>query len=247
MNPAVESVLARSAEVAQGEENYWDGLVEAHFKAFAKQTHHGLLCDLSYLNAQHVAVQRRLLRRCFSTVKGDLRLVDSAHVDAVLAICRSYEGHDRIQIPGIDALRSYQTLRITEVRQTGPPRHYQVPVIPGQEIDLPFYAGKISLQTAPGVSANPQNCAKFIDVKDRSETVNLSSAALGGTAALTQLVIRNWEPGDEYQPAGHRSVKKIKELFQESRVLLWERRHWPVLDLTWRNHLGAAFRTCCQI
>jgi tRNA(Ile)-lysidine synthase len=245
LNPAVESVLARSAEVAQGEEDYWDRLLGAHFEAFAKQTHHGLLCDANYLNTLHLAVQRRLLRRTFAKVKGDLRLIDSAHVDAVLAICRSYEGHDRVQIPGIDALRSYKILRIAEIgRAAPPPRHYQVPVILGQEVDLPFYAGKISLQTAADVSANHQNCANFLDVKDRREIVNLNPTALGGTAALKRLVVRNWEPGDEYQPVGHRSVKKVKELFQESRVLLWERRHWPVLDLNgeiiWVRRFGPA-------
>ena len=245
LNPAIETALARSAELAQAEEDYWDDWIDGHFKAFAKQTHHGWLCDLNYMNTQHVAVRRRLLRKCFSMAKGDLRLIDSAHVDAVLAICRSYEGHDRVQIPGIDALRSYQTLRIAEIGKAAPPpRRYQVPVIPGQEIDLPFYAGKISLQLSPAVSANLQNCANFLDVKDRSETVNLSSTALGGTAALEQLVIRNWEPGDKYQPSGHQSVKKIKELFQENRVLLWERRHWPVLDLNgeiiWVRRFGPA-------
>lgn len=245
LNPAAEAVLARSADVAQAEENYWDALIEGHFSAFAKQTHHGLLCDLSYLHAQHVAVQRRLLRRSFSTVKGDLRLIGSAHVDAVLHICRSYEGHDRVQIPGIDALRSYETLRIAETGCGAPlPRHYQLPVIPGQELDLPFHAGKISLQVERAVSANRQNCANFLDVKGRSETVNLSSTALGGKEAFEQLVIRNWQPGDKYQPAGHRSVRKIKELFQESRVLLWERRHWPVLNLNgeivWVRRFGPA-------
>jgi tRNA(Ile)-lysidine synthase len=247
LNPAVEGVLARSAEVAQGEEDYWDALVEHHFTEFAKQTHHGWLGDLNYLNEQHVAVQRRLLRRSFAEVKGDLKLIDSAHVEAVLAICRSYEGHDRVQIPGIDALRSYQTLRITALDRAVPlPRHYELALVPGQELDLPFCAGKISLHIGAYVSANRQNCANFLDVKGRSETVKLSSTALGGKEAFEQLIVRSWQPGDEYQPAGHRSVRKIKELFQENRVLLWERRHWPVLDLNgeiiWVRRFGPAAR-----
>jgi tRNA(Ile)-lysidine synthase len=244
INPAVEMALARTAATAQAEEEYWDHLIEGLFENFAGSTHYGLLCNVDYLNAQHLAVQRRLIRRAFRQVKGDLKLIDIAHVDAVLNICRSQEGHDRVQVPGLDALRSYGTLRIAADATPLGQRHYRIPVIPGKEIDLPFYAGRICISAVPPEPRKCQIYDKFIDVKDHSEKLDLDSAKLGGAEALNRLVVRNWAPGDEYQPVGCQAKKKVKELFQQNRVLLWERRHWPVLDLdgeiVWVKRFGPA-------
>lgn len=35
------------------------------------------------------------------------------------------------------------------------------------------------------------------------------------------LVLRTWRPGDEYQPAGSRKPRKLKDLFQQARIPLW--------------------------
>ena len=43
------------------------------------------------------------------------------------------------------------------------------------------------------------------------------------------LRVRNWRPGDRFWPAHTKSPKKIKELLQERRVAQAERRFWPVV------------------
>ena len=51
-----------------------------------------------------------------------------------------------------------------------------------------------------------------------------------GSLSSQGLRLRNWRPGDQYQPQGRAAAEKIKTLFQEYRVPLWERRTWPVVD-----------------
>jgi tRNA(Ile)-lysidine synthase len=43
------------------------------------------------------------------------------------------------------------------------------------------------------------------------------------------LRVRNWRPGDRFWPAHTKTSKKIKELLQERHVAQPERRHWPVV------------------
>ena len=43
------------------------------------------------------------------------------------------------------------------------------------------------------------------------------------------LMVRNWRPGDRFWPAHTKSPKKIKELLQERHVAQAERRFWPVV------------------
>jgi tRNA(Ile)-lysidine synthase len=58
------------------------------------------------------------------------------------------------------------------------------------------------------------------------------------------LELRNWRPGDQYQPVGHASEEKIKILFHQARVPLWERRNWPILTIgdhiVWARRFGPA-------
>jgi len=58
------------------------------------------------------------------------------------------------------------------------------------------------------------------------------------------LELRNWRPGDQYQPFGYPHEEKIKTLFQRARVPLWDRRHWPVLtdgpSIVWARRFGPA-------
>ncbi|MBV8906420.1 MAG: tRNA lysidine(34) synthetase TilS [Acidobacteriia bacterium] len=58
------------------------------------------------------------------------------------------------------------------------------------------------------------------------------------------LTLRNWRPGDQYHPMGTGGEQKIKTLFQQFRVPLWERRHWPVLtdaqSIVWSRRFGPA-------
>ena len=62
--------------------------------------------------------------------------------------------------------------------------------------------------------------------------------------ALPSLELRNWRPGDQYRRVGQSKEQKIKLLFQEARVPLWERRNWPIITyngtIVWARHFGAA-------
>jgi tRNA(Ile)-lysidine synthase len=246
VNSEVESTLARMAEVAQAEEEYWDSVIAPLFDTLIRPAASGIyFIDLQTFRPHSLAVKRRLLRRAFEQIRGDLRQITSAHVDAVLGLCGSDAGHDRVLIPGIDALRSFSTLRLSTPRQfANQKRHYSIPVSPDSDIELPFSAGAIRVNSRVDDVESPQNYVKFVSEKDRSEFVSLDFEALGGPAVFDRLVVRNWEPGDAYQPAGHQHNRKIKELFQENKVLLWERRHWPVLDregeIVWVRQFGPA-------
>jgi len=65
-----------------------------------------------------------------------------------------------------------------------------------------------------------------------------------GSQSLGRFALRNWRPGDQYQPVGRSSAGKIKTLFQEYRVPLWERRTWPVIVqgdfIVWSRGFGVA-------
>jgi tRNA(Ile)-lysidine synthase len=246
-HPQIEKVLAGTAMLAQTEEQYWDELLTSLFPKFVKMSHFGLIGDIHFLQNQHLAVQRRLIRRALCETKGDLRGLDSTHIEAVIGICGELEGHDRVMVPGVDVLRSFHQLRfMRSALGTVQYRHYRVPLDLGVEIELPFEAGALRLDVVQGDFRDDDICANFKDEQGFAERARLGWGVLSDPGRLAHLAVRNWEPGDAYQRLGHRGTEKLKVLFQEQKVPLWERRHWPVLefndDIVWTRQFGASAR-----
>ncbi|MBV9766778.1 MAG: tRNA lysidine(34) synthetase TilS [Acidobacteriaceae bacterium] len=242
-NPNLEAVLAGTAELAQSEEDYWFQEIEPRYREITKRTHLGSILHVPFLAALPTAVQRRVLRRALLDVRGDLRSIDREHIEAILSLCPGTHGHARVIVPGIDALRSFDELLLTKPGElNSEKRHYCLEVPVGGECQLPFRAGSLNLNW---VKREDEFCANFKEEQEfRVEVAYLDADALTGPTSRPSLQVRNWEPGDELQRQGHRQPQKIKSLFQEQRVVLWERRHWPVAvageEVVWVRQFGSA-------
>ncbi len=237
-NPNLEALLAQTATLAQAEEDYWNELVERISGEITKRTRLGSIFQIGDLQKLALAVRRRVIRRALDEIRGDLNGVEFDHVEAILRLCESNKGHDRVLIPGADAMRSFDALLLAAAgRLSAEPRGYRVEVRPGERHELPFGAGTICLDP---VNADGSVYVSFKEDRDSYvERVELGKAVDAGGS----LLVRNWEPGDELHRPGHASAEKVKTLFQEERILLWERRHWPVLvadgRIVWAKGFGA--------
>jgi len=238
-NRNLENVLAGMANLASAEEDYWNQQVEPVYQQITRRSQLGSFFQIDPLMALHPAVRRRVVRRALKDVRGDLRSIDFQHIEAILNLCNSSQAHDRVLVPGVDAIRSFDTLLLTRPGQLAAGgRHYRVDLRLGEEHRLPFGAGTIYVDWAQHAV---QFCANF---KGAVEVEDLDAEALTGESTPRPFYVRNWEPGDEIQRPGHAGAEKIKSLFQEYRVVLWERRHWPVVvlgeEIVWVRRFGIA-------
>jgi tRNA(Ile)-lysidine synthase len=244
-NLNLEGVLAATALVAQAEEEYWNSAVEPIFQQVGNWTYFGWLTDIGYMATLNPAVQRRLLRRILLEIRGDLRGLDCQHVEAIMALFHSRHGHDRAIVPGADVLRSFDKLLFRSTAAANlRERQYCQELTPGLAVDLPFHAGRIYVDSE---TPDHVKCANFKkDLETGYEIADLDGDALTRANPDRPLYVRNWEPGDQIQRCGHQGAEKLKSLFQEYRVVLWERRHWPVVmvgnDVAWARKFGSDAR-----
>jgi tRNA(Ile)-lysidine synthase len=228
-NPSLPETLARTADWAQAEEDWWD--VEIARLAARVLIRHPkvVLVRVADLRDLHLAVARRLMRRAVEMVKGDLRSIGFEHVESILAMAASTEGSGRTQAPGLDIYRSFDWLRLAPPGvDTLENRNFRLDLpVPGI-VEVPGSSTVIHLQVSEGQEYRYNEDMACLDWKLVSGTLQL----------------RNWRPGDQYQPAGYDSAVKIKTLFQESRIPLWERRNWPVItkgeEIVWARRFGPA-------
>jgi len=236
-NPAMTETLAHTADWAQGEEAYWEGEINRLVLAHLKLEPPAVLLRVDALAAFPLAVVRRLVRRAVEIAKGDLRGVSFEHLAGILELAASSEGHGRLQIPGLDIFRSFEWLRLAQPAADNlNNRNYRLPLpVPGA-VQLPFH--KVVLLTELSDNTNVTETVAGVYNKD--------VACLDWNRISGSLEVRNWRPGDQYQPMGHGGAEKIKVMFQEARVPLWERRHWPVVtigeEILWARRFGPAAR-----
>jgi tRNA(Ile)-lysidine synthase len=232
LNPSLADVLASTAEWARAEEAWWDAeldRLECEILDIRPET---VLFQTAVFLNQPVAVQRRLLRRAVERVKGSLRAIDFHHIEAVRGLTQSREGSGRIQLPGLDVYRSFDWLRLAPVGfDSRLERDFETPL------------------NAPGVTILPNRPLTIeMQLVTPATVYNGQMDVLDWERCEGPLTLRNWRPGDSYAPldeSGSVSGRtKIKTLFQENRVPLWERRHWPVIvsgaSIVWARRFGVA-------
>jgi len=231
-NPRLDEALANLATLAKDEERYW----EAEIDRLQPPAQEPLIISVSTLAGAPAAVARRLIRRFIQTVKGDLRQIEFAHVERILAMAQSSEGHDRVQIPGLDVFRSFEWLRFSKIAPHPTERDFSLPLPAPGFAELPGTSVRITLQ----VLEKPEPAEPCVTVVNELDLERLRS----GDDPVPTLELRNWRPGDKYRPAGRSQEEKIKLLFQEGRVPLWERRHWPIITyngiILWTRRFGVA-------
>ncbi|MDP9170890.1 MAG: tRNA lysidine(34) synthetase TilS, partial [Acidobacteriota bacterium] len=222
LNPSLPEVLAGTAEWAQAEESYWAGEMERLGPVHLRRDAEAVLIETGTFGGLPVAVQRRLLRRGIEMVRGSLRGVDFGHVEAIRGLMSLAEGSGRTQLPDLDIYRSFDWLRLAPVgHDTRLERNFQTAL------------------AAPGRTAIPERLLTIdVELATLPHVYNEQVSALDFAKCAGSLVLRNWRPGDRL------NSKKIKTLFQEHRIPLWERRHWPVIALgeriVWTRQFGSA-------
>ena len=232
-NPAIVETLAHTADWALGEEEYWQAA--PIYPEVAEEREGCVLIRTDRLRELPEAVGRRVVRKVIERVKGDLRGIDFGHIAGILALASGDSGSGRFQAPGVEARRSFDWLRLAPPGG-GRGCPYEIPVAPPALVRIPQAESAICMEIIEGLqSVTSSDCV-----------YNGEMGCLDGDLLSGALRLRNWRPGDQYQPAGSSNEQKLKFLFQKARIPQWERGGWPVLtdkvSIVWSRKFGPAAR-----
>ncbi len=212
-NPAIEAVLANTADRALEEERYWIREVARIRRKCVTETAHGTVLDVARVRALHTAAQRRLLH----ALAQELGSAPSfGHVESLRGLVGQRRGSGIAHLPGLVAQRSFGSvlLRARPLAEM-PDYDMRVPV-PGA-LTLPV-SGWGALRTAVHPPADARSLYNQQQV-----------ALLDWDRVPKPLRARGWRPGDRLTPVERDAPRKIKDLFHKHRVSAWSRAGWPVV------------------
>jgi len=232
-NPRLDEALVHLAILAQDEERYWSAELDRYPLAPPESP----ILTTAQLTSLPAAVARRLVRRLIRHIKGDLRQIDFTHVEKILEMARSPQGHARVHLPGVEVIRSLDWLRFAPPGFTSRSKHdFSIPLRAPSSVELPRSCTRITLQ----LLEKPESLEPYATVVNDLDWQRVAVRE----EAPSGLELRNWRPGDQYRQVGRSKQEKVKVLFQEARVPLWERRGWPIITynetILWARRFGAA-------
>jgi len=232
-NPRLDEALVHLASLARDEERYWTAELDQYHLVPPESP----ILSTIQLAGLPPAVARRLIRRLIRHVKGDLRQIDFSHVEKILELARSPQGHARVHLPGVEVIRSLDWVRFAPPGFTSRTEHdFSIPLQASSTVELPGSSTRITLQLLEK-SDSVRACATVVSDLDWRRVTARDEAPSG-------LELRNWRPGDQYRQVGRSKQEKVKVLFQEARVPLWDRRSWPIITyngtILWVRRFGAA-------
>ncbi len=221
--------LAQLAEVAREEENYWAETVQERLPTVLGRAPSDLTISVPALLAGPVAVQRRLLRVLAASLGITL---DFRHIEEVRHLACSQTSNGRCDLPGgWVAVRKQHELhfecRRNVDKQISLAYEYRLP-IPG-EVEI-IEIGRV--------------LRAFLRPIDTRAAGYNSEGLLDGERVGTELVVRDWHPGDRFWLPQSKGPKKLKEIFQERHVPQQQRHLWPVAvsggKLVWSHSFGVS-------
>jgi tRNA(Ile)-lysidine synthase len=182
------------------------------------------------LRLQTLSLSRRMVRRIVKEVKPQAGEIGSKHVEAVLALAEAGENGKSLQLPGgVEVRRDRDELLFRAADSAGSSIR---PAKQGAESRKEFEHA-IDFAKEKLVVSVPRLERDFrftkIDWPEKREETSGNGSVLNRDALCKPLVLRNWRPGDTFQPLGHRKPHKLKRLLNEKRISRWERDGWPVL------------------
>ena len=222
INSSLCRVLADTAEIARGEEDYWVGEMQRVLPQVWRQREQGGTMNSAALRTFPLAVQRRLVRTATESLNLGLEF---RHVEEIL---RLQDEGDCTVLPNCwhaSVRRGQIEFHHSPEQATAIDYMYQLP--------LP---GRIAVPEA-GIEIEAFLCS------GEDEAQRCSAEHLLGHAFIQRgLVVRNWRAGERFWAAHSKEPKKIKELLQDRHITGEQKKSWPVVasgdEIVWLRGFG---------
>ena len=228
-NPNITESLNRLSEICRSEKEWIDGLVLGTLdKLTLYRGKNHLTISIPGLRRLHLAHLRRLMRLGIRQIKGDLRRIRMAQIDAAVDLIYNNKSigwndlPDRIRVEKkgdqLIIRQASRNLRTIQSPRAFPAYEYAI-----QPADLPVDLWIPEIQRKITISG------PYEDACPETVCQDPSFAVFDLDRLRFPLIIRNPKPGDRFTPLGMKGSQKLKDYFINNKVPQPDRRFYPLL------------------
>ena len=227
-NPNIVDTLNRTAKIFNSEKSWRSQEVTSLLeKAIQRQTKYSIVLSISALAERPVALKRLLLRKAIFTVKGNLRKITLAHIEAILTI--STKGNETRTLDLPDRIRITRKMdQLTISKEDRPLRELQKKTPPkGEEFEYVLESTGNYFFEKTGLHIS----VTVVDAEAPSEVVNAGHkvAFFDINTVTFPLTIRNVKSGDRFTPLGMTGTQKVFKFLKDRKIPAYDRKQCPLL------------------
>jgi tRNA(Ile)-lysidine synthase len=216
--PGFRQIILQTSTWLRNENDFIERETEEAYKKFIREKENSIHFEYSSYQSLHQAIQRRVIQKVLERMERDSNRDEGEWSEVNLIFERLRQPHASFFLElshGLSLEKRYDMILLRKGR---------VKTIPPFELELPV-SGRVHIQEI--------GREVVIEEKewDMSESVNESrNVALLDYAQLhLPLRMRNFRPGDRFQPLGIKGTQKLKEFFIDHKVPKFERPTIPLL------------------
>ena len=209
--------IIKTTEILRDEDLFLEKLSLEKFQDLRKEgKEKEIFFEISELRKLPISLKRRIIRLIIREVKGSLRRINFAHMEAILGIMKSPSPHLKVSLPdGLEVCKEYNHLRFSGISRKKVRFHHEFSSLP-KEIRVPEIDRTIKIKTLDW----NQGCLPI---------TNANTALIDFDKLQFPIIVRNWEAGDRFQPLGTEGFKKVKDLFIDLKLPMKERQNSPLI------------------
>ncbi|MBS3740378.1 tRNA lysidine(34) synthetase TilS [Candidatus Bipolaricaulota bacterium] len=219
-NPKVVENLTRMAELAEEAHSFIEDRADDVSRDIRIMKKVDETCfDRAKLSALNTYLQKAVIRKLISKVKGDLQDVTSTHVDNVLSKIGDEPARTRLSLPGVTFTLNRNTACFVREFNPGGQEEFRYEIQPGETLELEEVSISINLElVSKSEELNPE---KYLS-DSLTEFVDWGKVE-------QPIIVRNRNEGDRFKPLGMRGEKKLKDFFIDEKVPFEERDKVPIV------------------
>lgn len=215
LNSEVEATLARTATLLQAEDQLLTQMADAAYQAASHRQASMVLLAVPNLMDLPLAILRRVLRAAWRELSGSEQDLEFRHVEAAISLLAETVGAACNWPHGFSCRRGYSELAIALTEDQLEPFTFPL-TVPGT-VALPGGVGEIRASILPSTAGQR--------LGGSADRVYCDLRSLD----LADIQVRNWLPGDDFQPFGMQGRKKLQDFFVDQKIDRHKRPRIPLV------------------
>jgi len=215
-NPRVAEALLRTARIASDDFAFIDKESTVLWDEIAHQKENTIILDKRKFLELPAALKRQLLRLSIEKLLGDVKDIETRHIDEILATLTKPVGK-RVSLPGgLTFAIEYDRYLLSPdpaALSPFPPLSAEFPLkLPGETL-LSGWRVEATIVSREQMTENDKDFTAYFDLDKTGD----------------KLVVRPRQPGDRFQPLGMSQTKKLGEFMIDAKIPHVWREHIPIV------------------
>lgn len=215
-NKNIKSTLCRTAKHLREDSDFINIIASEAYNEVVMETEEEVRIDCNKFKEFHSAIKNRIIRKGIRSISGELKDVESRHIQLILEFIQNGKTGTKIDLPNnISGVLEYETLILKKSVASEKQKDFEYKMPIGKKLFIDELEVSISTRVL-----------NISEVEDHSK--EKYKKYLDFHKVTKDIIIRNRRNGDSFVPLGMSGRKKLKDFFIDEKIPR-EKRHKIIL------------------